>query len=336
MRIKVWAGVKAAIAMLTVAALQHVAVDPARAHETGKHDASAPAVQTVTTNRWGADYFPNIILTTQDGTKVRLYDDLLKGKSVAINIIYTNCNDECPLETARLAQVQKLLGERMGKDIFFYSISIDPNHDTPEVLKAYAAKFGVGPGWTFLTGKAEDIKIVTKKLGLSRYSDAANKDGHTASLMVGDVAGGQWMRNSAVDNPQFLADTIGTFLGWRDTNLGKSYAEARPLTLDPGQYLFQSRCSACHTIGQGDKLGPDLLGVMARRNRTWVARYLAEPDKMLAEGDPIAMALFEKYNTVRMPNQNMGGADLAAVLSYLEAQSGAPHQQARKDSASAQ
>jgi protein SCO1/2 len=75
---------------------------------------------------------------------------------------------------------------------------------------------------------------------------------------------------------------------------------------------------------------------MARRNRAWLARYLAEPDKMLAEGDPIAVALFEKYKTVRMPNQSMGGADLAAVLSYLEAQSGAPHQQAWKDPASAQ
>src|SRR3989475_4609812 len=89
-------------------------------------------------NRWGADYFPNVPLTTQDGASVRLYDDLLKGKSVAINVIYTSCKDECPLETARLAQVQKLLGERMGKDIFFYSITIDPKRDKPEVLKAYA------------------------------------------------------------------------------------------------------------------------------------------------------------------------------------------------------
>src|SRR2546427_5646408 len=89
-------------------------------------------------NRWGADYFPNVPLTTQDGATVRLYDDLLKGKSVAINVIYTSCKDECPLETARLVQLQRLLGERMGKDIFFYSITIDPKRDKPEVLKAYA------------------------------------------------------------------------------------------------------------------------------------------------------------------------------------------------------
>jgi len=232
-------------------------------------------------------------------------------------------------------RLQQLLGERMGKDIFFYSISIDPEHDTPEVLKAYAEKFGVGPGWTFLTGSVQDIRTVTKKLGLSRYSDAANKDGHTASLMVGDVPGGQWMRNSAVDNPQFLADTIGRFLGWRDMKQGQSYAEARPLVLDKGQYLFQSRCSACHTIGQGDKVGPELLGVTGRRERAWLARYLAEPETMLAEGDPIATALFDKYQTVRMPNLRLGGDDISALLSYLETQSGASRQQARGDTASA-
>src|SRR5215467_942350 len=96
--------------------------------------------------RWGANYFPNVVLVTQDGTKVRFYDDVIKGKIVVIDLIYTHCVDACPLETARLVQVQKMLGERVGKDIFFYSISIDPKHDTPKVLKEYAAKYHVGPG----------------------------------------------------------------------------------------------------------------------------------------------------------------------------------------------
>src|SRR5437879_2984910 len=144
---------------------------------------------------WGADYFPNVPLITQDGTTVRFYDDLLKGKKVAINLIYTSCKDECPLETARLVQVQQLLGDRVGKDVFFYSISIDPTRDTPEMLKAYAEKFHVGPGWLFLTGNEDDIKLVAKKLGLTRR--------------------GQWMRNSAVDNPRFLATTISNFRGWK-------------------------------------------------------------------------------------------------------------------------
>src|SRR5215471_13793450 len=117
-------------------------------------------------NRKGAAYFTNVELTTQYGNKVRFYDDLLKDKIVVIELFYSSCTDRCPLETARLAQVQKMLGDRVGKDIFFYSISIDPKHDTPKVLKEYAAKYHVGPGWTFLTGKAADIELISKKLGL--------------------------------------------------------------------------------------------------------------------------------------------------------------------------
>ncbi|HEV8181552.1 MAG TPA: SCO family protein, partial [Candidatus Angelobacter sp.] len=104
-------------------------------------------------SRWGANYFPNIELTTQGGKTVHFYDDLIKGKIVAIDLIYTTCQYSCPLETARLVQVQKMLGDRVGKDIFFYSITIDPKNDTPAALKAYAEKFHAGPGWTFLTGK---------------------------------------------------------------------------------------------------------------------------------------------------------------------------------------
>ncbi len=171
--------------------------------------------QAVAGSPWGADYFPNVPLITQDGVTVHFYDDLLKGKKVAINLIYTSCKDECPLETARLVQVQQVLGSRVGKDVFFYSISIDPARDTPAVLKAYAEKFHVGPGWLFLTGKEDDIKLVAKKLGLSRRRDALTRDGHSASLMIGDESGGQWMRNSAVDNPQFLPRRSAISLGGR-------------------------------------------------------------------------------------------------------------------------
>jgi len=270
---------------------------------------------------WGADYFPNVPLITQDGATVHLYDDLLKGKKVAINLIYTSCKDECPLETARLVQVQQLLGDRVGKDLFFYSISIDPQRDTPAVLKAYAEKFGVGPGWLFLTGKEDDIKLVAKKLGLTRRRDALTRDGHSASLMIGDVAGGQWMRNSAVDNPRFLATTISNFMGWKNRQPGRSYTEVSGLpTLDTGAYVFQSRCSACHTVGKGDTVGPDLAGVTTRRERSWLVRYLRAPDQMLAEKDPIATALSAQFKNIAMPNLRLSDGEIAILLSFLEAQ----------------
>ena len=253
-----------------------------------------------TSKRWGAEYFPNVPLTTQDGTTVRFYDDLLKGKAVAINLIYTHCQHECPLETARLVQVQRLLGDRVGKDLFFYSISIDPTRDTPAVLKAYADKFQIGPGWLFLTGKKEDITLISKKLGLSSLTDAANRDGHMPSLMIGDEATGQWMRHSAVDNPQFLAVAIGNFLhGWHDQKVEKSYAEVPPIPpLDAGAYLFRTRCAACHTVGQGDRVGPDLLGVTHRRERAWLARYVQVPDQLRAEGEKLCSEIIARLADV--------------------------------------
>src|SRR5215470_3735519 len=221
MRGKFWAGVTAVVVLLGAAGLLYV----------------RPAFAT---NLWGANYFPNVPLITQDGSTVRLYDDLLKGKAVAINLIYTSCKDECPLETARLVQVQRLLSDHMGKDLFFYSISIDPKRDTPAVLKAYAEKFGVGPGWLFLTGQEDDIKLIATKLGLSRRNDAANRDGHMPLLMLGNEPTGQWMRNSAVDNPRFLVTTITRFLGWPSQQPGRSYAELTQLpTIDAGAYFFQ-------------------------------------------------------------------------------------------------
>jgi protein SCO1 len=283
-----------------------------------------PALAAPKGSPWGADYFPNVPLLTQDGQPVKFYDDLLRGKAVAINLIYTHCKDACPLETARLAQVQQLLGDRVGKDIFFYSISIDPKRDTPEVLKAYAEKFHVGPGWLFLTGKKADIDLISKKLGLTSIVDADDPDGHQPSLMLGHEPTGQWMRNSAMDNPRFLAVTISNFLARGTPRLpGRSYAEARPLTLDEGQHLFQMRCAACHALGKGDGVGPDLLGVTRHRDRAWLTRFIAAPDRLLAEQDPLATALFAKYKQVQMPNLRLGESDVAALIAYLEAQSAA-------------
>ena len=266
----------------------------------------------------GADYFPNVELTTHEGKKVRFYDDLLQGKQVAINAIFTTCKDVCPLETANMVQLRRVLGDRVGKDIFLYSISIDPKRDTPEVLKGYAEKFGAD--WTFLTGRPEDIQLITKKLALIRDGDnpTSRESHHAAYLIVGSVADGQWTRNSAVDNPRFLAARMGSFLGWRDAQPGKSYAEARPITVPNGQRLFASKCSACHTIGKGDRLGPDLAGVSARRERAWIARYIQQPDEVLAKGDPIATALYNKFKRIGMPNLRLGSSDVADLVSFLE------------------
>jgi protein SCO1 len=278
--------------------------------------------------RWGANYFPNVILTTQDGTKVRFYDDVLKGKSVVIDLIYTHCVDACPLETARLVQVQKMLGDRVGKDIFFYSISIDPAHDTPKVLKEYAQKYHTGPGWTFLTGKKSDIDLISKKLGLYTEPDPNDRDGHTPSVLIGNEPGGQWMRNSATDNARFLANMIGNWLNsWQSAKVvdaKSSYDKAPPIDIsDNGRYIFTTHCAACHTIGHGEKIGPDLLGVTNVRDHSWLERFISTPDRVIAEKDPIAVALYKKYNGVNMPNLRLTDVELHNLIDFLERQSAA-------------
>lgn len=292
---------------------------------------STPAVAD--NARWGAGYFPNVVLTTQDGVKVHFYDDVLKGKSVVIDLIYTSCVDSCPLETARLAQVQKMLGDRVGKDIFFYSISIDPTHDTPKVLKAYAEKYHIGPGWTFLTGKKADIELISKKLGLYSEPDPNDRDGHTPSVLIGNEPSGQWMRNSATDNARFLANMIGNWLSsWghaQAVDAKANYDQALPIDIrDQGRYTFTTHCAACHTIGHGDKIGPDLLGVTTVRERAWLERFISTPDKVIAEKDPIATALYKKYNGVNMPNLRLTDVELKNLIDFLDHQSAAHDKEA--------
>jgi len=269
----------------------------------------------------GSSRFPNVELVTQDGKKVRFYDDLIKGKVVAIELMYTSCKYNCPLETARLVQLQKLLGDRMGKEVFFYSITIEPDIDTPKVLKAYAEKYHIGPGWTFLTGKEADIKLISRKLGLDSLPDVNDPDGHTPHLLIGNDATGLWMRNSALDNTKFLSMKIEQLIGYRAQTVdagAANQAGAIKLNLDKGAYLFATRCAACHTIGNGDKIGPDLLGVTSVRDLNWLRRTISEPDKLLAEKDPIATALFKQYKEVQMPRLGLAEADINVLIDFMK------------------
>jgi protein SCO1/2 len=93
--------------------------------------------------------------------------------------------------------------------------------------------------------------------------------------------------------------------------------------------MFRTRCAACHTIGKGDSVGPDLAGLTTRREKAWVARYLREPEKMLAEKEPIATALYEQYKQVRMPNLALSDDEIGAILGQIEKLSPPPQKTAR-------
>jgi protein SCO1/2 len=277
-------------------------------------------------SRWGANYFPNVELTDQNGKVHHFYDDLLKGKIVVIEQFYTHCVDICPLETARLVQVQKMLGDRVGKDIFFYSISIDPKRDTPEVMKDYAEKYHAGPGWLFLTGKKEDIDAISKKLGFQE-PQPGDRDGHSPHLLLGNEATGQWLRNNALDNPRFMATMIGDWMSsWRGAKpmtASQSYVEAGAITgYDAGKYLFFTQCAPCHTIGGGESIGPDLRGVTRTRDPQWLRKIVQTPESLLDSGDPLANALLKKYS-VRMPNLHFDNAATDSLIGYMDRQSAA-------------
>jgi protein SCO1/2 len=261
--------------------------------------------------------FPNVVLTTQDGKKVRLYDDLLKGKTVAVNTFFAGCSDVCPLGTAKMLELQRLFGDRVGKDIFFYSISVDP-HDTPAAMKEYAQRYRVGPGWLFLTGKEKDVQLATRALGLGTLQATNPRDQHSTTLTVGNEPSGQWMKNSSIDNPRFVAATIETFFGWQATVATRDYGDARQINLTNGQYLFQNACMSCHNIGTGDKIGPDLLGVSARRDRQWLERFILAPDEVLASGDALANGLLKQYNGIRMPNLGLTPGEVSELLTYID------------------
>jgi cytochrome oxidase Cu insertion factor (SCO1/SenC/PrrC family) len=283
-----------------------------------------PAVASAA-SRWGADWFPNVELTTHEGEKVRFFDDVIEGKVVAINFIFTKCRNTCPAETAKMRQVQRLLGDRVGKDVFIYSISLDPRWDTPERLKAYAEKFEVQPGWTFLTGDIDDINLIQKKLGML-IEDLDDPEDHNTSLIVGNQVTGRWQKRSPHDDAQVLASLLGEALhGYKaGTRVGKrqSYDAATVVpAFTRGEYLYRTRCSTCHTIGGGDEVGPDLLDVTEIRDRDWLVRWLKVPDEMLEEKDPIAMALFKKYDELPMPNLKLGDIEVEALIEYMETES---------------
>lgn len=271
--------------------------------------------------QWRANYFPDVRLVTQDGKRVRFYNDLIKDKVVAISFIFTRCTGPCPAETASLRQVEKTLGDRVGRDVFLYSISIDPKHDTPRVLDAYKKKFNAGPNWTFLTGKEEDIKLLRRKLGVYSAGNQPEKlNDHNVNFVVGNEATGQWIKRSPFDNPKALARLLGNTL--QSMPMAKpgelSYAAAPRLpTISKGEDVFRSRCVSCHSLGIDDGIGPGLAGVTKKRDRAWLARWLKAPDELLAKGDPIAIALLARYKKLRMPNLQLSDAEVDAVLGFM-------------------
>ena len=122
---------------------------------------------------------------------------------------------------------------------------------------------------------------------------------------------------------------LGVAILWAATAplIRASIGQARPLAQDAaeGELIFQQRCAACHTIGSGRLVGPDLQGVASRRDINWLKQFITVPDQMIAKGDPTALQLFEEYGKVAMPNMGLSEIEVQAVLAYLESSGIAAH-----------
>lgn len=158
-------------------------------------------------------YFTNLPLLTQENKTVRFYNDLLKGKVVLINFMFTTCKGVCSPMTANLAKVQRYLGERVGRDINMISISVDPETDTTAVLKHYAETFKAQPGWFFLTGKKENVDWILYKLG--GYVEDRNE--HSTVVILGNEATGEWVKMPAMAGPTEIADAAIKLAGSKNT-----------------------------------------------------------------------------------------------------------------------
>ena len=276
-------------------------------------------------SRWGKSYFPDVEVVTHEGKTLRFYDDLVDGKVFVISFIYTTCRDFCPLAAARLSELQERLGDAMGRNVFFYSISIDPETDTPERLKEYAKTFGAGPGWLFLTGKPEDIRALRHKLG----DRGKTLSEHRNEILLGNGATGGWARNNVMGDIRSLASAVRSMdpkwrppAGVRRTHqtVTRSLAE---IVAQPGEALYRRLCAGCHTVGKGNKVGPDLAGIAERRDRDWLLQFISNPEKLRVQKDPVALGLVASFPTVRMPPLGItpnDGGDLLAYIVHLETQ----------------
>ena len=133
---------------------------------------------------------PDVEVLDQNGNALHFYSDLIKGKTVAINFIFTNCTTICPPLAATFARVQKDLGDKTGRVVHFISISVDPLTDTPERLKAWGAKFKAGDGWTFVTGEKQEVDKLLNALGAS----VSRREDHSPTVIVGNDLKGVWTR----------------------------------------------------------------------------------------------------------------------------------------------
>ncbi|HEY6352078.1 MAG TPA: SCO family protein [Candidatus Angelobacter sp.] len=155
-------------------------------------------------------HLPNLPLINHEGKRVLFYDDLVKDKVVSLNFFFAKCGEICPLVMTNLAKVQKILGDQVGRDIFMYSFTLKPEEDSVAVLKQQHEIYGVGPGWTFLTGKPDDMENLRRAIGFAYPEPAIDKDKtqHIGNIRFGNEPLMYWSACPGMAHAKWVAETL--------------------------------------------------------------------------------------------------------------------------------
>lgn len=164
-------------------------------------------------------HFPDVVLTNQDGKKLRFYTDLIKDRIVILNFFYAKCEGVCPGVTANLARLYKMLGTRMGNPVFMYSITLKPEEDTQKVIKEYARTYDAGPAWMFLTGKFDDIESIRRGIGFVDPNPVVDSDKsqHIGNIRYGNERLMEWGSGPGLAHVSWLLKEISYVIP-RDAN----------------------------------------------------------------------------------------------------------------------
>jgi len=158
----------------------------------------------------------DLVLMDQNGDEMKFVSDVIGDRIVVMDFVYTSCTTVCPVISAVFGQVQTKLGEQLGDEVVLVSVSVDPIRDTPQRLKAYAAKHNAQPGWIWLTGNKRTVDEVLN--GLDAYS--TNFEDHPAMVLVGDGLSGEWSRFFGFPNPDRLMEQVNTLQAARNVATG--------------------------------------------------------------------------------------------------------------------
>ena len=185
-------------AALGLAALLLAAAPPAAAERTPEQRAGA------------REWFTDTVLVDQHGEKVRFYSDLMDGKVVVIDSMFTTCVAVCPVMSKKMKAIAEAAGDRLGRDVQLISISVDPAADTPARLREYALRNGApAEGWSFLTGSPASVRAVLSKLGFA----VDDKDAHSTIVLMGNERTGLWKKANGLAPAE---DLVAIFRSVRD------------------------------------------------------------------------------------------------------------------------